>query len=633
MLQSMRDSAKSWVTFVIVGIIAFMMAITGLESLSPNPNNPNVATVNGLDITRSELAQTLEQQRRALIQRMGDQFDPALLDEKLLNEQALQSLIDRTVLLQQAKNGGMGVGQKELDAMIVSMPQFQQNGRFDQDRFMMTVRSYGMSPQEFRSVLRDETLLGQIQAGVAGTEFMTVEEVRHLTRLENQKRDVSWLILDAAGKRAAITPTAEEIRIHYDNNNDRFMTDEQVVISYIEMNRSSVAEQIEIEEQDLRNEYQRRIQDLEAKSDKTTVSTILLQTADKRSNEEAVKLANDIIVRLNQGADFAGLAKEYSDDPVTAANGGDMGQVESGFFGDDFDQAIADLKAGEVSAPVETDFGVQILKVTSREKIEIESFEALKDQIMADLKRDEAGSLYLDKTREMADISFEASDLSQPSEQLGLIIESVGPFSRKGGQGLTSNAKVLAAAFSADVLELGANSELIELSPEKAVVLRVKEHFKSEVKPLEQVKDIIVQSLKAEKANEQLKAQADKLLEELQAGRDLKAIAESADVSLNEAGEISRRQQGVPQQLLATAFKLPHPINNTASFGQTELTNGDLVIIALNKVAEAGAVDSDAERDRMMAAFLANTNSRNLFTEYLKSIKASAKIKIVKREE
>ncbi|MRI34390.1 peptidylprolyl isomerase [Endozoicomonas sp. OPT23] len=633
MLQTMRDSAKSWVTFVIVGIIAFMMAITGLESLSPNPNNPNVATVNGVDITRSELAQTLEQQRRAMIQRMGDQYDPALLDEKLLNEQALQSLIDRTLLLQAAENGGMSVGQKELDAMIISMPQFQQDGRFDQDRFMMTVRSYGMSPQQFRSVLKDETLLGQIQSGVAGSEFMTVEEVRHLTRLENQKRDISWLVLDAAGKRAAVTPTTEEIKAYYDNNNDRFMTDEQVVISYIEMNRAFVAEQVDVEEQDLRDEYQRRIQDLEAKPGKMTVSTILLQTGDKRSKEEAVKLTNDIIAKLNSGTDFAKLAKEYSEDPVTAANGGDMGQVQAGFFGDDFDEAIANLKSGEVSQPVETDFGVQVLKVTSREKTEIPSFDELKEQLLADLKRDEAGTLYLDKTREMADISFEASDLGQPSEQLGLTIQSAGPFSRKGGQDLTADAKVIAAAFSADVLELGANSELVELSPEKALVLRVKEHLKPELKPLEQVQGSIIQALKVEKANEQLQVQSGKLLEELRTGREFKVVADTAGIKLNEAIEATRRQQGVPQQLLATAFKLPHPINNTASFGQAELANGDLAIIALNKVAEGSATDADAERDRMMAMFLANANARNLFTEYLKSIKASADIKIIKKEE
>ena len=633
MLQTMRDSAKSWVTFIIVGIIAFMMAITGLESLTPNPNNPNVATVNGVDITRSELAQTLEQQRRALIQRMGDQFDPALLDEKLLNEQALQSLIDRTVLLQQAKEGGMDVGQKELDAMIISMPQFQQDGRFDQDRFMMTVRSYGMSPQQFRSVLRDETLLGQIQSGVAGSEFITLEEIRHLTRLENQKRDIAWLVLDAAAKRADIKPTAEEIQAYYDANADRFMTDDQVEISYIEMDRSSVADQVDVEEQDLRDEYQRQIQDIEAQPGKTTVSTILLQTGDKRSSEEAVKLAEEIIAKLNSGSDFAQLAKEYSDDPVTAANGGDMGQVEAGFFGDDFDQAVAELKAGEVSVPVETDFGVQVLKVTSREKREIPSFESMKSQLLADLKRDAAETLYLDKTREMADISFEASDLGQPSEQLGLTIKTAGPFSRKGGEGLTANAKVIAAAFSADVLELGANSELIELSPEKAMVLRVKDHHKPELKPLGQVKDAIVQSLKVEKANEQLKAQSDKLMAELQAGSDLKAVADNTGIKLNESADTGRRQQGVAQQLLAEAFKLPHPANDVASFGQTELANGDLAIIALKKVTEGSVTDSDSERDHMMASFLANANGRNLFTEYLKSVKSASEIKILNKEE
>ena len=231
MLQSMRESAKSWVTFVVVGIIAFMMAITGLETLAPNPNNPDVATVNGDEITRAQLVQSMEQQRRVLIQRMGDQFDPSLINEEQLRESVLKSLIDRTLLLQEAKSGGMDMGQQELDAMIVSMPEFQQDGKFNQDRFMMMVRSFGMSPLQFRSLMRDETVLAQMQAGVAGSEFVTLQEIQQLTALENQKRDIAWLKLDAAALRESIQPTEEEIEAYYQANGSLFMTEEQVVIS------------------------------------------------------------------------------------------------------------------------------------------------------------------------------------------------------------------------------------------------------------------------------------------------------------------------------------------------------------------------------------------------------------------
>ncbi|WP_081869979.1 SurA N-terminal domain-containing protein [Endozoicomonas numazuensis] len=635
MLQSMRDKAKSWVTFIVVGIIAFMMAITGLETLAPNPNNPNVATVNGEDITRAQLTQSLEQQRRMLIQQMGDQFDPSLIDENLLKESVLQSLIDRTLLLQEAKDGGMGVGQKELDAMIISMPEFQQDGKFNQDRFMMMVRSFGMSPAQFRVLLSDETVLQQIQAGVASTEFVTQSEINKLTALESQKRDIAWLTLDVAKIRDSIEPTDEQINEYYEAHGDQYMTPEQVEISFVEMDKSSMVSDLEVDEQEIKDEYQRRLQDIEENAaDTQTVSTILIQTGEKRSLEEARKVAAEVESKIKAGEDFAKLAEAYSDDPVTAAKGGDMGQVQPGIFGDTFDDTVASLEPGQVSAPVETDFGMQIIKVTAREKPSIPSFNELKDEIKADLKSQESETVYLDKTRQMADISFEASDLAQPAEQLGLTIQSAGPFTRQGGSTeLTSNAKVIAAAFSDDVLELGANSELIELSPKKAMVLRVKKHLKPELRPLAEVKDSIVQAIKVEQAREQLVSKADALQAQLVAGESLEKVAESAGLKWTESKEIARRQQGVPQQLLTESFKMPHPEVGQSTFATAELSNGDIAVIALSKVIEGKSTEADAARDRMMAGYIANGNGRNLFTEYLKSLKESAKVKITKEEE
>ncbi|MGI9283173.1 MAG: SurA N-terminal domain-containing protein [Endozoicomonas sp.] len=634
MLQSMRDKAKSWVTFIVVGIIAFMMAITGLETLAPNPNNPNVATVNGEDITRAQLTQSLEQQRRMLIQQMGDQFDPSLIDENLLKESVLQSLVDRTLLLQEAKNGGMGMGQKELDAMIISMPEFQQDGKFNQDRFMMMVRSFGMSPAQFRVLLSDETVLQQIQAGIAGTEFVTPSEIKRLTALENQKRDIAWLALDVAKVRESIVPTEDQITAYYESHGDQYMTPEQVEISFIEMDKASLLEGLVVEEQDIKDEYQRRLQDIEENAgDTQTVSTILIQTGGQRSLEEARKIAAEVESKLKAGEDFAKLAENYSDDPVTAVKGGDMGQVQPGIFGDTFDETVASLEPGQVSAPVETDFGMQIIKVTAREKPTIPGFGELKDEIAAELKSQEAETVYLDKTRQLADISFESSDLAQPAEQLGLTIQSTGPFTRQGATtDITSNSKVTAAAFNDDVLELGANSELIELSPEKAMVLRVKKHLKPELRPLAEVKDSIVQVIKMEEARDQLVSKAGALQAKLKAGEAADKVAESEGLQWTESKAIARRQQGVPPQLLTESFKMPHPEAEQSTYASTELGNGDIAVIALNKVIEGQPTQADAARDRMMASYIANGNGRNLFTEYLKSLKETAKVKIIKEE-
>ena len=626
MLQFMRDKAKSWVTFIIVGIIAFMMAITGLETLAPNPNNPEVASVNGEDITRAELAQAVDQQRRMLVQQMGDQFDPSLLDDKLLQDSVLNSLIDRQLMLQDAESNKMEVGAQALDQLIVSLPQFQVDGRFNQDRYQMMVRSYGMSPLQFRETLREEILLQQLRSGIADSEFVTRKELEKLNSLEHQTRDLSWTTLAVAPVRAAINPSDDEIQSYYDANQDRFMTPEQVVIQYVELNKSDIAKTIGVSEKELREEYDHRIKELQDRSAASaSVSAILIEEGSKRSADEAKVRANEVITQLNSGADFAELAKEYSDDPVTSGKGGDLGEVQPGFFGDAFDSAVADLSEGEVSAPVQTPFGIQILKVTGREQQELPSFESLRVEIESSLKQSEVDSLYLEQSRELADISFESADLSQPAELLGLTIRTSDPFGRSGGAGIAADQRIANAAFSDDVLELGANSELVEMNPDQSIVVHVKEHMRPELMPLAEVKDSIILALRNEQAEEQLQNKAKELIAQLKSGAEQKQIADENGIEWKAEVKVPRSEPGVPVQLLQKAFTMPNPGNGVA-YDTVALPTGDLALIGLSAIYQGETQDEDAERMKAISQYIASDAGRNQFTDYLRSLKQRGKI-------
>ena len=626
MLQFMRDKAKSWVTFVIVGIIAFMMAITGLETLAPNPNNPEVASVNGKDITRAELAQAVDQQRRMLVQQMGDQFDPSLLDDKLLQESVLQSLIDRQLMLQDAEGSKMEVGTQALDQLIVSMPQFQVDGQFNQDRYQMMVRSYGMSPLQFRETLREEILLQQLRSGIVDSEFVTRKELEKLNALERQTRDLSWTTLEVAPVRAAINPSDDEIQTYYDANQDHFMTPEQVVIRYVELNKADIAKTIMVPEEDVRREFDLRIKELQDRSAASaSVSAILIEEGSKRSADEAQARAEEVIAKLRGGADFAELAKEYSDDPVTSGKGGDLGEVQPGFFGDAFDSAVAGLSVGEVSDPVQTSFGIQVLKVTGRQQQELPSFESLRAEIETSLKQSEVDDLYLQQSRELADISFESSDLSQPAEKLGLTIRTSDAFSRSGGAGITADQRIINAAFSDDVLDLGANSELIEITPEQSVVVRVKEHNRPELMPLAEVKDSVILTLRNQQAEQQLQDKAQELIARLQAGDDQKKIADENGFEWKAEVKVPRSQPGIPAKLLQKAFTMANPGNGVV-YDTVILPTGDLGLISLSAIYPGETQGDDAERLKLISQFIASDTGRNQFTDYLRSLKQRGKI-------
>ena len=634
MLQMMRDKAKSWVTFIVVGIIAFMMAITGLETLAPNPNNPEVAKVNGKEITRAELAQSVDQQRRALVQQMGDQLDPALLDESVINKTVLDTMIERELLIQNAENSKMEIGAGALDQMILSMPQFQQDGRFSQDRFQMMVRSYGLTPMLFRDNLRQNGLLMQLSAGIVNTEFVTLQEMQRLNALQNQTRDLNWTILPVATVRNAINPDDDEVKAYYEANRDQFMTSEKVVIDYIELNKAELASNIDIEEDDVIAEFEARIEQLQEEADaQAQVSAILIETGGKRSEKEAIARADEVITKIKNGADFAAMAKEYSDDPVTGGKGGDLGVVQPGFLGDDFDDAVVALPVGQVSEPIETKFGIQVIKVTSRDEAVMPTLEELRSAIETSLKQNEVDDLYLQQSRELADISYEAADLAQPAEQFGLTIKTSEPFGREGAaEGIAADARVASAAFTDDVLYLGTNSELIELTPEQAVVVRVKEHNKPELMPLADVKMRIVSTLKNEQAEKQLQDKAQRMITELKSGADKGALAEQNAITWTQSAKAGRMQADVPRQLLQKAFGMPNP-GESVAYDTAILPNGDLALIELSAIYPGEQQEGDKLRLLALGQFLSANNGQVLFSEYLRGLKETADISIKLTEE
>ncbi|MDP0589665.1 MAG: SurA N-terminal domain-containing protein [Candidatus Endonucleobacter bathymodioli] len=628
MLQLMRDKAKSWVTIIIIAIIAFMLAITGLETLGPNRGNPNVASVNGQDITQEQLYRFLDQQKRMLMGQMGDQFDPSMIDEKVFTEAVLKSLIDRTLQLQDAQKQNMDIGQDVLDSMIVNMPEFQNEGRFDQTRFKVLIRNIGMTPLQFKEMLREEKLLAQLREGFSASEFVTTTDMVRLASLENQTRDISWLKLSSDSVRKTVTISDEETLSFYNENQDQFIVPEKVIVSYIELNKAELADTMNISDEDIDREYQARITDLKNSFiEKQKVSSILIASGSKRTPEEAQERANEVIRKLEKEADFEKLAKEYSDDLVTAKKGGNMGFIEEGFYGEAFDHAVASLKVGQTSGVIETAYGLHILKLTERAHQELPSAKELRDSIISSLESREVEHLFFERNRQLADISFEAMDLNQPSEQLGLTIKTTAAFDRNGGTGITANKKIIDAAFSKDVLVDRINSEVIELSPQVSLVLRVKEYHESQLTPLDDVKSSIISSIKREKTQKQLKEQAEQLIANIKSG-DAKQVAENAGLSWSETQGVNRKQPAIDNKILAKAFKMPYPGTDKSELAYTELLNGDVAIVLLSAVYPGKYTDSD---QKMMAArdqYIARNKGRNIYNEYLEGLKADGNVDI-----
>ncbi|WP_054892386.1 MULTISPECIES: SurA N-terminal domain-containing protein [unclassified Pseudomonas] len=620
MLQNIRDNSQGWIAKTIIGLIVVLMALTGFEAIfQAASHSQDAAKVNGQTISQNELSQAVDMQRRQLMQQLGKDFDPAMLDEKMLRDAALKGLIDRKLLLQGAEDAKFSFSEAALDQLILQTPEFQVDGKFSAERFDAVIRQMGYGRMQFREMLAQEMLIGQLRTGLAGSSFVTDKQVDAFARLENQTRDFASLTFKA--NPAAVKVSDEEIKAHYDQHAKEFMTPDQVVIDYIELKKAAFFDQVSVNEDELKALYEKEIANL---AEQRRAAHILVEVNDKTDDAQAKARIEEIQQRLSKGEDFAKLAKEFSQDPGSAANGGDLGFAGPGVYDPAFEDALYKLNKDQVSAPVRTEYGYHLIKLLGVEAPEVPTFASLKDKLTHELKTQQVEQKFVEVTKQLEDSAFEASDLAQPAQELGLKVQTSAPFGREGGEGITANRSVIQAAFSEEVMDEGANSSALELDPETVVVLRVKEHRKPEQLALEAVSKNISEHLAKEKATAELKAKADKLIAGLRDG----SIAKGADQEgqkwkVQEA--VTRNQEGIDPAELQAAFRMAKPESKDKPvYGSVVLGDGSLVVLQLKGVNE-GAAASDEEKVQIRR-YLASRAGQQDFAAFRKQLEASADI-------
>ncbi|MEX6504371.1 SurA N-terminal domain-containing protein [Pseudomonas zhanjiangensis] len=619
MLQNIRDNSQGWIAKTIIGLIVVLLALTGIEAIfTSTSNRQNAAEVNGEKITSNELAQAVEMQRRQLLQQLGRDFDASLLDEKMLRDAALKGLIDRALLRQGAQDADFALSEQALDQLILQTPEFLVDGKFSSDRFDQVIRQLGYNRLQFRQMLKEEMLIGQLRAGIAASSFVTDDEVEAFARLEKQTRDFATLTLPA--DTAAVQLSDDDIKAYYEAQAGQFMSPEQVVLEYLELNKDAFFDQVEVADEDLQSAYENEIANL---AEQRQAAHILIEVNDQVDDKQAKAKLEGLQGRIQQGEDFAVLAKEFSDDPGSAANGGDLGYAGPGVYDPAFEEALYALDKGQVSAPVRSEFGWHLIKLLAVQAPEIPTFASLKDKLERELKAQQVERRFVEASKQLEDSAFEASDLGQPAQELGLEVKTSEAFGREGGEGLTANRQVIKAAFSSEVLEDGSNSPVIELDPNTVVVVRVKEHHKPEQLSLEQVADSIRDHLTQVRANEAAKAKGEALLAALRSGQ----TPAEQEQEWNVVEAATRSQEGVEPVVLQTLFRMPKPADKgQPTFAGLSLSNGDYVVVRLNGVNEPEAALSE-EDQAMYSRFLASRLGQQNFAAFRRQLEAKADIK------
>ncbi len=603
MLQSIRDNSQGIIAKVIVGLIAVTFALFGVESLvSLSSGSSAPATVNGVEISEQQLYQGVELQRRQLLAQMGENADPALLDDNLIRGMVLESLIEQSVLVQAAEDEGLAFSDRMIDQLIVSTPGFQQEGKFSREQFELALRSAGFTPLTYRQLLRQEKLIEQQRAAYQLSAFALDFEVDQVVALDRQTRDLRYFTLPAAQVREGLEITDEALSAHYEQTRSQYMTEEQLVLEYLLLSKDDLAAEVDVTEDELQQQYQALL-DSFAAEELRQGAHILVEINETRDEAAAKARAEALAARLRNGEAFAALAQAESDDLGSAESGGDLGLSGKGVFVPEFEEALYTLNKGEVSAPVRTEFGYHLIKLLDLQVSEPPSFAEAQPGLAQELRNEKAEGLYVERLEQLADISFSAGDLAEPADTLGLAIQTTAPFGREGGADrVSSNLKVLREAFSAELLSEPVNSTPIELDSANAVVIRVKQHLPPRAQTLSEVQEQLRSELLAAETARQLEQQAAALLTRLQQGEAVTAVAGEYPVS--EVKGMARNQAGVPPALRSEAFRMPRPAAGASSYGVVALQDGSRALVLLDAVTDGSSADLSAEDRKNMGLIL-----------------------------
>lgn len=585
MLQAINDRIKGWLGGFVIALISLPFALWGIQSYLGGGEAPNAATVGGVKISVQELDNSVTRQKQELRNRFGDKLP---FTDAMIKAQVLDQLVNQKLLEAYTRDEGYRVSDGQLFSNIKSI--FSQNGKFDRAVFDSLIRSRGQTVPQFEEDLRNDIRVSQFTTGVRASSFVSDAELEHLAKLEAQQREISLLKFNVSTEMPAIKVSDEDIQAAYDARPDQFMTQEQVSVDYIELSSEQLAKDTNIDEQKLKRAYDDYVAQT-AQDEQRKASHILIKPEPDRA--AAMAKIEKIQQQLAQGKSFAALAKEYSDDKGSAKQGGDLDWVEHGQMVKPFEDALFALKkTGDVSDVVETQFGLHLIHLDDIRKQKPETFAQKRPQLEADQKRDAVSGLFYDQTELMATSSYENPDsLDITAKDLDVPIQHTELMTRAAGKGIAANPKIREAVFSRAVLNDAVNSDVIELDPNHAVVLRVREHIPAKRLALEQVRASLEATLKREKAHAVVLDKAREAKAKILAGATAASLV-TQGVTLETPQLLKRTDTGkLDPGALRRAFEMTRPESGKVDAAEISLANADAAVVILSRVVTSEKVD------------------------------------------
>ncbi|MCY3852782.1 MAG: SurA N-terminal domain-containing protein [Gammaproteobacteria bacterium] len=577
MLHVIRERATGWVAYFIVLIISIPFALWGISEYLGFGGGADVAEVNGQPIPIERYNELYQNNRSRNTPPSGVDSEQW---ERGLKLRVLDGLIDQVLLFQYLDSERLDVTDAKLAQSIQAMDLFRVDGRFDEERYQKILEVNRITPARFEADQREQMRTQIIAQMLADSALATDAEVREYQALKDQTRDIRYFEVKGDRFFDPDAVTEEEIKADYEGSQDRYMAPERVKVSYLELRLDSMDDGAPLSEEAVAEYYEARALDFMA-PELRKLRQIFLKGSE--SDEQAQALYK----RLQEGEDFAELAREHSQDELSRSRGGQIGWVAEEDLPEDLATLVFSLEPGKVSEPIKTERGVYLLDVQELEPARLQPLEEVLDQVVEQARRADLEGRYAAAAEELGLLAYENPEsLAPAAEQLGMKIQNTDlvPLTALPVGVLTQEA-VLTALRSDEVLRGGMNSDRIDLEVDWSIVVRVDEYEEARTLPLEAVADRIRNDLARQAAWTALLAHASELTERLREEPDIEALAESDGAKLITRAGLTRDAEEVPRQIGEKAFSLSRP-EGSPSVGVAILYDG-VALVAVGAVHEA----------------------------------------------
>ena len=609
MLGAIRNKSKGWVAYLIVGLITVPFALFGIQDYASRSANTAIAKVDGEDIDINIYYQELSTQQRNLQQQLGAAYTQEI--DNVLKQNLLDSLINEKLIENYANSLDIVTLDDEVKSVIEMNQAFLVDGVFSQDRYLQLLRLNSYSPAAYEIAQSKALNREQIKRNLSGSAFMSSTQTKQLNDLASQEREVSYLALNTENYKDEVSVSQSQISDYFNENRSSFVEGRKVKVDFVELTLDSMEEPESPSNDDLKNLYDDNAE-LYTNPERRRAQHILV---------ESEELAKDLLNQIKQGADFAELAKANSEDTSSSEEGGDLGFFERELMGAEFDEAAFAMNIGDVSEVVATDYGYfHIIKLTDIEPETMQSFDEVQEQLVSLYIRTAKEKLLFGSLEEFMNLSYEES-LDMVADQFGLELQTSDFFGEGSSQ---YDPKFVASAFSSAVIDDGENSEVMEISPEKFVVLALSDLQSEREKDLSEVEGQIESVLKTLAAKEIIDNLAENIASALSSGDEQTAnqlISENNLEWVNE-GWISRANE-LPFDVTSLSFTLAKPEEGRHTYSAESANRITSLVIDL-----AGVRIPEADSDTGISVLYLSQENNEMFISLIEQLRENAEIKV-----